>query len=69
MKGGLRDAPLAEPEWNLAGQQAIAERHPQLFVERTLVVVVRVVLQDITNVRGVRDQIATPKNGIRCLML
>ena len=34
---------------------------PQLVVERALVVVARVVLQDVTNVRGVRDEVATPR--------
>ena len=61
MKGGLRDAPLAQPEFILARQQAVAERHPQLVVERTLVIVARVVLQDMTNVRGVRDEVATSR--------
>ena len=61
MKGGLRNAPLAQPEFVLARQQAVAERHPQLVVERTLVIVARVVLQDVTDIRGVRDEVATPR--------
>ena len=61
MKGRLRDAPLAQPEFVLARQQAVAERHPQFVVERALVIVARVVLQDVANVRGVRDEVAASR--------
>jgi len=58
MKRGLGDSTLPQPEFVLARQQTVAERHPQFVVERTLVVVARVVLQDATHVRGVRNQVA-----------
>ena len=61
MKGRLGDAPLAEPEFALARQQAVAERHAQFVVERALVIVARVVLQDVANVGRVRDEVATPR--------
>ena len=64
MKGGLRDAPLAQPEVVLARQQAVAERHPQLVVERTLVIVARVVLQDVTDVGGIGDEVAAPRTNL-----
>src|SRR4249920_1421021 len=59
MEGGLRNAPLAQPEFILAREQAVAEQHSQLVVERALMVVARVVLQDMANVCGVRYEVAT----------
>jgi hypothetical protein len=64
VEGWLRDAPLPQPEFILARQQTVTERHPQLGVERTLVVIARVVLQDMPNIRGVRDEEATPRTDL-----
>ena len=64
VKGGLRNAPLAQPELVLTGQEAIAQCHPQLGVERALVVVARVVLQDVTNIGGVGDEEAAPRTDL-----
>ena len=61
MKRGLGDSTLAQPEFVLTRQQTVAERHPQFVVERTLVVVARVVLQDATHVRGVRNEVAVSR--------
>ena len=61
MKRRLRDAPLPQPEVVLARQQAVAERHPQFVVERALVIVARVVLQDVTHVRGVGNEVAASR--------
>ena len=60
MKGGLGDAPLAQPEIVLARQQAVAEEQPQFSVKRTLVIVARVVLQDVTNVVWIGDEVTAP---------
>ena len=60
MKGGLGNTALAQPEIILTRQQAVAEEQPQLSVERTLVIVARVVLQDVTNVVWIRDQVTAP---------
>ena len=56
--------PLPQPEVVLARQQPVAEKHPQLVVERTLVIVARVVLQDMTDVVRVRDEIAAPRTDL-----
>ena len=61
MKGRLRDAALPQPEVVFAGQQAVADRHPQLLVERALVIVAGVVLQDVADIGGVGDEIAAPR--------
>jgi hypothetical protein len=47
---------LSQPEVVFAGQQTVAERHPQFVVERTLVVVARVVLEDVPDIGRIRDQ-------------
>src|SRR5688572_9880806 len=65
MKGRLRDASLPQPEVALAGQQAVAERHPQSLIERTLVIVAGVVLQDVADVGGVGDEIASPRADLQ----
>ena len=61
MKGRLRDAALPQPEVVFAGQQAVADRHPQLLIERALVIVAGVVLQDVADIGGVGNEIASPR--------
>ena len=56
VKRRLREAPLSQPERVFAGQQPIAKAIPQPLVERTFVVVARVVLKDVFDVCGVRDE-------------
>jgi hypothetical protein len=56
MEGGLRDPPLPQPELVLARERTVSEDRPEFVVERALVVVARVVLQDMSNVCGVRDR-------------
>src|SRR6516225_2236292 len=64
MKGGLGDTSLAQPEVALARQQPIAEKRPQLVVQRALAVVARVVLQDMTNILRVRDEVAASRTDL-----
>jgi hypothetical protein len=61
MKRRLSNSPLAQPESVLARQQSVAQKQSKLVVEGTLVVVARIVLQDMTNVLGVRDEVATAR--------
>jgi hypothetical protein len=53
MERRLRQSSLMQPEGVLAGQESVAETVPQAIVERTLVVIARVVLQDMLDVRRI----------------
>ena len=64
VKGRLRNPPLAQPECILTRQQTVAERRAQLGVKRTLVVVARVVLQNMTDIPRVGDQEAAPRANL-----
>ena len=64
VKRRLRDPTLPQPEVALACQQAVAKKHPQFVVERALVIVARVVLQHVTNVGGVGDEVAVPRTDL-----
>ncbi len=64
MKRRLRDAALPQPEVALAGQQAVAKQYPQFVVERALVIVARVVLQNVTNVGGIGHEVAVPRTDL-----
>src|SRR6185369_13090475 len=57
MKRWLRDAALPQPEVVFAGQESVADRHPQFLIQRALVIVARVVLQDVPDVGGVGQQV------------
>jgi hypothetical protein len=56
MECRLRQAPLAKPKRVLAREQAVADTISQAIVERTLVIVAGVVLKDMFDVRGIRQE-------------
>src|SRR5207248_1197126 len=57
----LRNAALAQPERAIAREEALAEDHLQRReAARLLVVVLRVLLQDVLHVRGMRDEVRGP---------
>lgn len=56
MECRLGEPSLSEPERVFAGQQAIAKAVPEAIVKRALVVVARVILQHVLDVRGIRKE-------------
>ena len=54
MKGGLRETPLPQPEGVLAGQESIAKTVSEPLIERALMIVTRIVLEDMFDVCGIR---------------
>ena len=65
MERRLRQAPLTQPEGVLARQQSVAETVPEPIVERTLVVVPGVVLQDMLDVGGIRREEPMVRTGLQ----
>ena len=65
MERGLGQAPLTQPERVLARQQSIAEAIPQPIVERALVVVAGVVLEDMLDERGIRQEESVIRAGLQ----
>ena len=64
MERRLRNSPLAQPESVLARQQPVAEHQTQFVVERALVIVARVVLQDVANVIRVVQEVTAPRGDL-----
>src|SRR5688572_4701555 len=64
MECRLRDPALPQPELVFAGQQPIPDRHPQLLIERALVIIARVVLQHVTDIGGIGNEIASPRTDL-----
>ena len=65
MERRLRQAPLTQPEGVLARQESVAETVPETIVERTLVVVPGVVLQDMLDVGWIRREESMVRAGLQ----
>ena len=65
MERRLREAPLTQPEGVLTRQESVAETFPEAIVERTLVVVPGVVLQDMLDIGGIRREESVVRAGLQ----
>jgi len=65
MEGGLRETALAQPEGVLARQQPVAQVVAEPIVEWTLVIVARVVLQDVPDVGRIREEESVIRPGLQ----
>ena len=65
MERRLREAPLTQPERVLARQESVAETVTEAIVERTLVVVAGVVLEDVLDIRRIGREEAMVRAGLQ----